>query len=92
MRLDHKEHEVRALEEQWELSRVGTPTRLQVTSEYARGPSRIVSRQWTVGRGVGGRLETTETFRFDSAQMREPLRDTVLKSGWAWRGVVLGKL
>ncbi|MFG2376998.1 hypothetical protein ACGFY9_36730 [Streptomyces sp. NPDC048504] len=83
---------MRALEEQWELSRVGTPTRLQVTSEYARGPSRIVSRQWTVGRGAGGRLETTETFRFDSAQMREPLRDTVPKSGWTWRGVVLGKL
>ncbi len=28
MRLEHKEHEVRALEEQGELSRVGTPTRL----------------------------------------------------------------
>jgi hypothetical protein len=34
----------------------------------------------------------TETFRFDSAQLREPLRATVLKSGWTWRGVVFGKL
>ncbi|MFB0617547.1 hypothetical protein [Streptomyces sp. AGS-58] len=92
MRLDHEEHEVRVLEEQWELSRIGTPTRLQVTSEYTRGPSRTVSRQWTLGRGADGHVEATETFRFDSARMREPLRDTVLKSGWTWRGVVFGKL
>ncbi|MFH8775221.1 hypothetical protein [Streptomyces sp. NPDC017958] len=92
MRLDHKEHEVRALEEQWEVSRVGTSTTLQRTSEYTRGPSRTVSRRWTVGRGESGRLEAAETFSFDSAQLREPLRDTVLKSGWTWRSVVFGKL
>jgi hypothetical protein len=92
MRLVGKEHEVRALGEQWEVRRVGTPTRLQVSSEYTRGPSRTVSRQWTIGRGENGRLETTETFRFDSAELREPLRNTVLKSGWTWRGVVFGKL
>nr|BFD83277.1 hypothetical protein StreXyl84_26780 [Streptomyces sp. Xyl84] len=92
MRLDHHAHEVRAVEEQWELSRVGSPTRLQVTSTYTRGPSRTVSRQWTVGRGADGRVEATETFRFDSARMREPLRHAVLESGWTWRGVVFGKL
>ncbi|MFF9311142.1 hypothetical protein ACF1BS_09540 [Streptomyces sp. NPDC014748] len=92
MRLDHKEHEVRALEEQWELSRVGTSTRLEVTSEYTRGPSRTVSRRWTIGRGADGHVGAMETFRFDSAQMREPLRDTVLKNGWTWRGVTFGKL
>lgn len=92
MRLVHKEHEVRALEEQWELSRVGSPTTLQVASKYTRGPSRTVSRRWTIGRGENGGLEATETFRFDSAELREPLRNTVLKSGWTWRGVVFGKL
>ncbi|MGW2642236.1 hypothetical protein [Streptomyces sp. NPDC001348] len=92
MRLAHKEHEVRALEEQWELSRVGSPTTLQVESKYTRGPSRTVSRRWTVGRGESGRLEATETFSFDSAELREPLRNTVLESGWTWRGVVFGKL
>jgi hypothetical protein len=92
MRLDRKEHEVRALEEQWEVRRVGTPTRLEVTSAYTRGPSRTISRSGTIGRGENGRLEVTETFRFDSAQLREPLRATVLKSGWTWRGVVFGKL
>ncbi|MGW5459309.1 hypothetical protein [Streptomyces sp. NPDC003996] len=92
MRLDRKEHELRALEEQWEVKRVGHPTRLEVTSAYTRGPSRTVSRSGTIRRGENGRLEVTETFRFDSAQLREPLRATVLKSGWTWRGVVFGKL
>jgi hypothetical protein len=92
MRLVHQEHEVRALEEQWELRRVGTPTTLQVSSEYTRGPSRTVSRRWTIGRGESGGLEATETFRFDSAELREPLRTAVLESGWTWRGVVFGKV
>ncbi|MEV6296870.1 hypothetical protein AB0M41_42175 [Streptomyces sp. NPDC051896] len=92
MRLDRKEHELRALEEQWEVKRVGHPTRLEVTSAYTRGPSRTVSRSGTIRRGENGRLEVTETFRFDSAQLREPLRATVLKSGWTWCGVVFGKL
>ncbi|MGW4492626.1 hypothetical protein [Streptomyces sp. NPDC004376] len=92
MRLDQQAHEVRVLEEQWEVERVGTPVRLQVTSKYERGQSRTVSRRWTVGRGEDGRLTATETFHFDSAQMRDPLRETVLRSGWTWRGVVFGKL
>ncbi|MFF1279205.1 hypothetical protein ACFVY4_00120 [Streptomyces sp. NPDC058299] len=45
-----------------------------------------------LGSGAGPALAATETFRFDSAQVRDPLRDTVLKSGWTWRGVVLGEL
>ena len=92
MRLAHNEHEVRALEEQWEVTRVGNPPRLRVTSEYTRGPNRTVSRQWTIGRGESGRLEATEVFRFNSAELRDPLRNAVLKSGWTWRGVVFGKL
>ncbi|MFI9346260.1 hypothetical protein ACIG0D_34130 [Streptomyces sp. NPDC052773] len=92
MRLVQEEHEVRALEEQWEVTRVGDPPRLQISSQYSRGPDRTVSRHWTIGRGESGRLEVTETFRFDGADLRNPLRDAVLKAGWTWRGVVFGKL
>lgn len=92
MRLDEEKHEVRALEEQWEVTRVGDPPRLAVSSEYSRGPDRTVSRHWTVERGDSGRHGVTETFRFDSADLRNPLRDTVLKSGWTWHGVVFGSL
>ncbi|MFE5404068.1 hypothetical protein ACFQ9Z_22525 [Streptomyces sp. NPDC056580] len=92
MRLDRDGHEVRALEEQWEVTRVGDPPRLQVASTYSRGQDRTVTRRWTVGRGDDGRPEATETFRFDVSELRDPLRDTVVKSGWTWRGVVFGKL
>lgn len=92
MRLAPGDHEVRALEEQWEVTQVGDPPRLAISSEYSHGPDRTVSRHWTIERGDSGRLEATETFRFDGAELRNPLRDAVLKSGWTWRGVVFGKL
>ncbi|SED64467.1 hypothetical protein SAMN04490357_5383 [Streptomyces misionensis] len=92
MRLVREGNEVRALEEQWEIARNGSPAALELSKQYTRGPSRTVSRRWTVGRRENGHLEMAETFRFDSAQLRDPLRDTVLQSGWTWRGVVFGKL
>jgi hypothetical protein len=92
MRLVREDREVRALEEQRELTRVGNPPRLAVSSEYSRGPDRTVSRRWTIERGDSGRLEARETFRLDSAELRNPLRDAVLAAGWTWRGVVFGKL
>lgn len=92
MRLVPEDHEVRALEEQWEVTRVGNPPRLAVSSQYSRGPNRTVTRHWTISRGDSGGLEATETFRFDGAGLRNPLRDAVLESGWTWRGVLFGKL
>lgn len=91
MRLDQENHEVRALEEGWEVSRVGNPPRLKISSQYTRGPSRTVSTRRQIQRGDDGGLEATETFRFDSSDLVIPLRATVLKCGWAWRGVVFGK-
>jgi hypothetical protein len=92
MRMVQEDHEVRALEEQWEVTRVGNPPRLEISSQYSRGPDRTVTRDFTIQRGDSGRLEATETFRFDSAELRNPLRNAVLKSGWTWRGVLFGKL
>ncbi|MFE9838215.1 hypothetical protein ACFYP4_24200 [Streptomyces sp. NPDC005551] len=92
MRLVPEDHEVRALEEQWEVTRVGNPPRLVISQEHSRGQDRTVSRHWTIERGSNGRLEATETFRFDGAELRNPLRDATLESGWTWRGVVFGQL
>ncbi|MFI6879354.1 hypothetical protein ACIBL6_38540 [Streptomyces sp. NPDC050400] len=92
MRLDVANHEVRALEEQWELQWVGNPPRLQMSTEYSRGPDRTVTRQWTIERGDSGRLQATETFRYDASDLRRPVRDAVLQSGWGWKGLMFGKL
>ncbi|MET8450680.1 hypothetical protein [Streptomyces sp. NPDC005209] len=72
------DREVRALQERWE-ARSGERS-------YGRGPATTVSRQWRYERGEDGRRHKVETFRFDSRQMRDPLRDTVLGAGWTWRG------
>ncbi|MDX3695340.1 hypothetical protein PV726_34380 [Streptomyces europaeiscabiei] len=92
MRLVQEGHEVRALEEGREVTRVGNPPKLKISGAYSRGPNRAVSRRYSIQRGDSGRLEATETFRFDSADLRDPLQDAVLTSGWTWRGVVFGKL
>ncbi|CAM5355675.1 hypothetical protein [Streptomyces atroolivaceus] len=92
MRLAEEVPEVRAVEEQWEVTRVGNPPRLRASAEYSRGAGRNVSRRWSLQRGENGRLEATETFSFDSAQLTGPLRNAALDAGWTWRGVIFGKL
>ncbi|MFJ8590768.1 hypothetical protein [Streptomyces sp. NPDC093598] len=92
MRLVRENHEVRVVEEGREVTRVGDPPRLQVSRQYTRGPDRTVSRHYTIGRGESGRLEATETYRFDSAELRDPLTEVVLTAGWTWRGVIFGRL
>ncbi|MBZ9638490.1 hypothetical protein [Streptomyces sp. PSKA30] len=92
MRLVPENHEVRALEESWEVTRVGNPPRLKISGAYSRGPDRTVSRHYTIEREENGGLEATETFRFNGADLRNPLQDAVLKSGWTWRSVIFGKL
>ncbi len=92
MRLAEDVPEVRAVQEQWEVTRVGNPPRLRTSATYGRGGGRTISRQYTLRRGESGRLEATESFSFDSAQLTDPLRNTALASGWTWRGVIFGKL
>lgn len=92
MRLIQADHQVRVLEEGWEVTRVGNPPQLKISGSYSRGPDRTVSRNYRVERGNDGGIEATETFRFSAADMRNPLEDVVLKSGWTWRGVIFGKL
>jgi hypothetical protein len=92
MRLVQQDHEVRAVEEGWEVTRVGNPPRLELSSQYSRGQDRTVTRYWAIECGSSGRLQTTEIFRFDAADLRNPLRNAVLNSGWTWRGLLLGKL
>ncbi|MBH1935830.1 hypothetical protein I5Q34_16400 [Streptomyces sp. AV19] len=88
MRLVPANHEVRALDEQQEVTWVGDTPRLVPSREYARGQVTTVSRDWTIERGADGRLRMTEESRFDTGEMKNPLRDAVLGAGWTWRGAV----
>ncbi|MEV3856733.1 hypothetical protein AB0J38_20680 [Streptomyces sp. NPDC050095] len=92
MRLVPEEREVRALQEQWEVSWVDGTPRFARSREYGRGQGRTVSKQWTFGRDENGGRRLEETFSFDSAELTGPLRDAVLAAGWTWRAVTFGKL
>ncbi|QES49279.1 hypothetical protein DEJ50_17155 [Streptomyces venezuelae] len=76
-------HEVRTLDERWEASTPDSPGK-----RYGRGPAPHVARRWTYEQGPDGRRQKVETLRFDSRDMRNPLREAVLGAGWTWRGVL----
>ncbi|GAA2101876.1 hypothetical protein GCM10009801_75500 [Streptomyces albiaxialis] len=88
MRLSAEEREVHAIEEQREVTWAGDPPRAQVGRQWSRGPARTVSKKWAIERGPDGRRRLRESFSFDSADMKQPVQDVVLKAGWAWRSVV----
>ncbi|MFE9843912.1 hypothetical protein [Streptomyces goshikiensis] len=75
--------EVRALDEQWE-ERAQEHSR----GQYGRGQATMVYKKWEFQRGADGRRHRVETFRFDTRDVKNPLRDTVLAAGWTWRGVL----
>jgi hypothetical protein len=92
MRLVPEKNEVRSLDQQYEVTWVGGTPRLSISAEAQRGQVQTVSKQWTLGGGKDGGLEATETFGFDSSELKNPLQDAVLGAGWTWRGVVTGRL
>lgn len=92
MRLVPEKNEVRTLDQQYEVTWVGGTPRLSISAEAQRGQVKTVSKQWTLGGGEDGDAEATETFTFDSSELKNPLQDAVLGAGWTWRGVVTGKL
>ncbi|MFD8288164.1 hypothetical protein ACFV2B_08015 [Streptomyces lavendulae] len=86
MRLLPEEREVRAMDEQWAVTRAGNPPGRTVQREHGRGPIRHVQKEWTFEKGPDGRRRKVESFRLDTRDMKHPLRDTVLAAGWTWRG------
>ncbi|MCX5606135.1 MULTISPECIES: hypothetical protein [unclassified Streptomyces] len=88
MRLVPEKHEVRSLDEQWDVTWAGNTPRLAISAEQSRGQVKTVSKRWSVERGEDGELHKTEIFHFDTAQLKDPLRDAVLAAGWTWRGAV----
>ncbi|MFM9372849.1 hypothetical protein [Streptomyces sp. Da 82-17] len=93
MRLVPEKHAVRALDEQYDVTWAGETPSLALSAEARRGQVRTVSTRRTLG-GADGHADdgSDGTFRFDSADLKTPLQETVLAAGWTWRGVVSGRL
>ncbi len=88
MRLPAGEREVRALDEQWAVTRAGPLPGRTVQRERGRGPIRRVQVERTLERGPDGRRHWVESFRLDTRDLKDPLRKTVVGAGWTWRGVL----
>ncbi|MET9362058.1 hypothetical protein ABZX93_14200 [Streptomyces sp. NPDC006632] len=84
MRLAPAVREVHVLDEVREVGLVGDPPRRTLSRRWSRGP--YVGRQWWWEKGPDGRRH--KVVIFDSRDMRDPLRNTVLEAGWTWRGVM----
>lgn len=92
MRLDPAAAEVRAVDQEWEVSWVaGVPhTRIRVSA----------SRGQQIGKEFGRGYAFTEqlqfgqvyNYRFDTSEIKDPIRDVVVEHGWTYRGVTFGKL
>ncbi|MGR4883106.1 hypothetical protein ACIPUC_27375 [Streptomyces sp. LARHCF249] len=82
MRLLPSTREVRALDERWE------PSHESSREQYGRGPATAVYRQWEFKKGPDGRRHKVEALRFDTRDVKDPLRNTVLAAGWTWRGAL----
>ncbi|MFJ2897909.1 hypothetical protein ACIO87_23835 [Streptomyces sp. NPDC087218] len=92
LRLVPDRREVRAVDRMWRVTWAGDVPRLALSAEAARGQVSTSSRSWTIGRGEDGEGRPAETFRADSSDLKDPVRDAVLAAGWTWRGVAFGKL
>lgn len=92
MKLDPDTHEVRAMDEEFTVEwRAGVPSLSLAVSGFKGQKSEV---------SFGTAYAFTEEFkpgqvynyRFNTAEIKKPLQQAVLGSGWAWRGVAFGKL
>ncbi len=92
LRLDPARHEVRALDEEFEISwRAGVPE-LHLSAQAFRGRKSEVSfgTAWAFTEEL--RPGQVYKYRFNSSELKTPLREVVLAHGWTWRPVAFGHL
>ncbi|MEV7865272.1 hypothetical protein AB0P17_03995 [Streptomyces sp. NPDC088124] len=92
MRLVPEKPEVRSLDQQYEVTWAGDTPTLTLAAGARRGQMQTVSKRWTLGGNKDNAPAATETFSFNSADLKTPLQETVLGAGWTWRGVITGRL
>ncbi|HEX6312197.1 MAG TPA: hypothetical protein VF152_11300 [Acidimicrobiia bacterium] len=85
--LDEDAHEVRALEESWEVAWEAGVPRLSLSAEKFRGRT-LGSKQFGKGyafRGVNP-LDFGQVYeyRFDVSEMKDPIAETVTGAGWSF--------
>lgn len=92
MRFDEARGEVRATDQAWEVEwRAGVPV-LTARGSASRGQTWEKSFETVYAFREDGSYGEVYNYRFDSEELKAPLRKAAAESGWAWRGVAFGKL
>ena len=92
MKFDEARGEVRAVDESWEVEwRAGLPV-LTATASAARGQQWEKSFETVYAFREDLSFGEVYSYRFDTGEIKDPLRAAALASGWGWRGVAFGKL
>lgn len=93
MKFDEAKGEVRAVDQEWTVNwSAGVPA-LSLAVDTFRGQKTEVS----FGTAYAFREEDLTygkvyDYRFNTGELKDPLRDAALAAGWGWRGVAFGKL
>ena len=91
MKFDADSHEVRAMDEEWEVEwRAGEPV-LFLRAEAFRGVKWEKSFKKTWAFRSDGSFGKVVDYRFDTSEMKAPLIAAAHRAGWGWRGVAFGK-
>lgn len=92
MKFDEAKGEVRAVDELWEVEwRAGVPT-LSASGSASRGQNWEKSFETVYAFREDGSFGEIYDYRFDTTEIKNPVRAAVLEAGWRWRGVAFGKL
>jgi hypothetical protein len=92
LRLHEVAHVVRSFDEDFECSARAGLTHLSLQASYGCGQLSGSSIQLTYGRREDGTFGRLSRVRFSTEDIKESLRQVVVQHGWAWRGVLIGRL
>lgn len=92
IRFDEDKKEVRATDEEFTLQwRAGVPSLTLAVTGFKGQKSEV---SFGTAYAFNEKLEFGQVYkyRFNSSELKNPLRDAVVAKGWTWRGVAFGKL
>jgi hypothetical protein len=92
LRLHEDVHLVRTLDEDFEVNVQAGLTHLSLEASYGTGQLARESFEGTFARRADGTFGRISSIRFSTEDIKEPLRQVVVRHGWAWRGMMIGGL
>jgi len=92
MRFDAATHELRAVDQEWSVEwRAGVP-KLSLSASGFRGQKTEI--EFGKAYGFTEKLSVGEiyNYRFNTAELKQPLQKAVAANGWRWSPVAFGRL